>query len=248
MSGQNTSTAVMAARREPKDSLDDFPTPPWAGRALCEHVIGRVAKCSVWDPAANRGFLLRGLGDHFWRCLASDIAEYPGWVGPAATAAQWREDFLFARSPDHNLDWIVTNPPFRLAARFVRHALALRPRRGVAMFVRTAFLESETRWRLLFRDTPPDIFAQFAERVVLLKGRCLDPDVPVPVRSAKTGRIEMKKPSTATAYCWLVWLTDGLDAAASRRPVWIPPCRRRLARPGDYDPPPARPAGKATEG
>ena len=36
---QNISHAVMAQRHEAKDSLDDFPTPPWATRALLEHVL-----------------------------------------------------------------------------------------------------------------------------------------------------------------------------------------------------------------
>ena len=36
---QNTSHAVMAQRAELKNSLDDFPTPPWATRALVQHVI-----------------------------------------------------------------------------------------------------------------------------------------------------------------------------------------------------------------
>ena len=36
---QNTSHAVMAQRSEAKDSLDDFPTPPWATRALFEHIV-----------------------------------------------------------------------------------------------------------------------------------------------------------------------------------------------------------------
>lgn len=36
---QNTSSAVMAQRSEPHDSLDDFPTPPWATRALIKRVI-----------------------------------------------------------------------------------------------------------------------------------------------------------------------------------------------------------------
>ena len=39
---QNTSHAVMNQRREARDSLDDFPTPPWATRALCEHVIATM--------------------------------------------------------------------------------------------------------------------------------------------------------------------------------------------------------------
>ena len=37
---QNTSHAVMAQRTESPDSLDDFPTPPWATRAFVEHVLG----------------------------------------------------------------------------------------------------------------------------------------------------------------------------------------------------------------
>ena len=36
MKKQNTSHAVMAKRFEENDSLDDFPTPPWATRALFE--------------------------------------------------------------------------------------------------------------------------------------------------------------------------------------------------------------------
>jgi hypothetical protein len=51
---QNTSHAVMAQRNEAKDSLDDFPTPPWATRTLLEHVIqDREALCCIargfWD-------------------------------------------------------------------------------------------------------------------------------------------------------------------------------------------------------
>src|SRR6476620_5893339 len=38
MTGQNTSHAVMAQRYEAKDSLDDFPTPPWANRGLLDYV------------------------------------------------------------------------------------------------------------------------------------------------------------------------------------------------------------------
>ena len=52
MGKQNTSHAVMAQRFEAKDSLDDFPTPPWATRALLEHVI--VTKNA---PTIRRGSL-----------------------------------------------------------------------------------------------------------------------------------------------------------------------------------------------
>lgn len=39
------------------------------------------------------------------------------------------------------------------------------------------------------------------------------------------------KASTATSYCWLVWLRHG-DGDTRLR--WIAPCRKRLERAGDY--------------
>jgi hypothetical protein len=35
----NGARAIMAARQEPADSLDFFPTPPFATRALVEHAL-----------------------------------------------------------------------------------------------------------------------------------------------------------------------------------------------------------------
>ena len=57
---QNTSHAVMAQRNESRESLDDFPTPLWAIRALIEHVIhdkAALASMSCLEPACNRGFM-----------------------------------------------------------------------------------------------------------------------------------------------------------------------------------------------
>lgn len=203
---QNTSHAVMQQRHEAHDSLDDFPTPPWAGRALCEHVIGVREDATLWEPAVNRGFLLRGLADYFNLCATSDIHDYGL---PGTTIA----DFLFPGPlPFAAPDWVITNPPFRLAEQFARKGLDV-AREGVALLVRTAFLEGSKRYRDLFVAHPPLIVAQFVERVPMVKGRH-DP-----------------KASTATAYCWVVWVPD-------RRPgptefMWIPPCRKRLERETD---------------
>ena len=49
----------MAQRVEPADSLDDFPTPPWATRALLTHIINNenLSDLSCLEPACNRGFM-----------------------------------------------------------------------------------------------------------------------------------------------------------------------------------------------
>jgi hypothetical protein len=65
---QNTSYAVMAQRIEAQDSLDDFPTPPWATRALIEHVLGgkkRVKSQVCLEPACGSGHMAKVLSEYF---------------------------------------------------------------------------------------------------------------------------------------------------------------------------------------
>jgi hypothetical protein len=82
-------------------------------------------------------------------------------------------DFLTVPYPDNSYDWVITNPPFRLAQEFVLQAQRV-ARVGVAVLVRTAFVETVGRYEKMFRDQPPSVSAQFAERVPMVKGR-LDP-------------------------------------------------------------------------
>lgn len=198
---QNTSNAVMATRVEPADSLDDFPTPPWGTRALCEHVIhDRVGCASVLEPAVNRGHMIRPLEEYFSAVYASDIHDY-GYGFRV-------RDFL--EPVGSRCDWVITNPPFKLAEAFIARAL-VRAHIGIAMLVRAQFLESVGRYERLFSKNPPSIIAQFSERLPMVKGR-YDP-----------------KASTATAYCWLVWVQGETET----RYMWIPPCRKDLERETD---------------
>lgn len=214
---QNKSNAVMATRIEPNDSLDDFPTGPWTARALFEHVLPHRG-INIWEPAANRGFMVRGLKD-YGKVIGSDVYDY-GAGFPVM-------DFLWhgTHAAAGTVDFIITNPPFRLAEKFIAKALE-EATLGCAMFVRTVFVESEGRYERLFRSNPPTIIAFFSERVLVTKGRLLDPEIPI--LNTKTGKME--KPSTATSYSWLVWHKGAQPQPA----MWIPPCRAQLERPGDY--------------
>jgi hypothetical protein len=198
----------MAARRDPPNALDFFPTPPWATRTLCEHVLhGPLAALSVWEPAAGEGHMAEVLREYFGQVRASDVHDYGrGYevgsfigIGPDVAAS----------SP---ADWIVTNPPFNLACEFALRALSV-ARVGVALLVRSVWSEGIERWDRLFSPYPPALIAQFAERVPMVKGRH-DP-----------------KASSATAYAWFVW---DVAMAGDTRFVWIPPGQRTaLTRPSD---------------
>lgn len=204
---QNRSSAVMQQRVEARDSLDLFPTPPWATRALCEKIDfvtpQRLAVQTCWEPACGLGHMAHPLAEYFAEVRASDV--YPYGFGEV-------DDFLMP-GPVEPVDWIISNPPFRLAQDFIVRALGI-ARVGVAMLVRTSFLEGTGRHRDLFSRRPPTVIYQFAERVPMVKGR-VDP-----------------RATTATSYAWLTWTSA--DAGRRTRFDWIQPCRKRLERAEDY--------------
>jgi hypothetical protein len=191
-------TATSNMRVEPRKGLDDFPTPPWATRALMEMVS--LQDCSVWEPAAGRGIMADVLAEEAALVISSDISDY----GNAAVDRFHNFDFL--KSPiNYRVDWVVTNPPFNLAVPFTLKALSVATK-GVAMLARSNWIETVNRYDVLFKPHPPTFIMPFCERVPMVKG-CYDPGA-----------------GTATSYSWYVWhkpatLTD-------TRVRWIKPGRK----------------------
>ena len=228
MMPQNTSPAVMAQLHDRSDHLQDYPTPPWATRALCEMLVHNglsLSRKRVWEPAANRGFMVRPLAEYFETVFGSDVHDY-------GCGYQTRDFLLPYVDEVPRWDWVATNPPYRLGLDFALRALDVATD-GVALFMRTQWVEGEDRHRRLFGRRPPAAIWQFTERVPLLKGRCVRSGTRYDGLNAGGEPVE-KTASTATAYAWFVWLPReyrGQPTAFG----WIPPCRRELERPGDYD-------------
>lgn len=203
--------AVRASRKSPSASLDFLPTPPWGVRAFIEQRIGReaLADAVVLEPAAGAGDMARTLREYAPRVLMADIADYGvrGLDGQGVTLGSFL-DYV----PPEPVDWIFTNPPFNQGPAFIAHARAI-ARRGVAMVVRTAFVEGQDRYRTMFGPTPPDEVAVYSERLPLVVGRT-DPDI-----------------SSSTSYSWITWRADG-DGDTRLR--WIVPCRKEHERADDY--------------
>ncbi len=197
----------MAQRTEPKESFDNFPTPPWATRALIEHVVGKhtdLRNQTCLEPACGQGYMSLALKEYFGSVSSSDVADYH--YGKIS-------DFTSENYEENSYDWVITNPPFKLAEEFILKSLPI-ARKGVAILARTVFLESIGRFHRVFTPYPPAIFAQFSERVPMVKGR-LD-----------------QKASTATGYAWFVWLKQQEEGP---KLTWIPPCRKSLELQHDYD-------------
>ena len=198
-------TAVMAQRREPPDALDHFPTPLWSTRAPFRHVLPAIG-VGAMRFGAGGATALAAVITEFARgpVTASDIFAYGYGTAP--------HDFI-NDDPLTKPDWIITNPPFSIACEFTLRALEFASE-GVAMLVRTQWIEGVGRYEKLFRERPPTVYAPFVERVPMVKGRW-DPDA-----------------STATSYAWFVWCKSMVGEPS--RVFWIPPgCRTALTHPDD---------------
>jgi hypothetical protein len=149
-------TSVMAGRIEPPAALDFFPTPPWATRTLIHHVFPKLGIDienigMIWEPACGEGHMAAVLAEiSSAEVIATDIFDYGFGKAPV--------DFLNREPYVGSPDWIITNPPFKVALEFALRALDL-AHRGVALLVRTVWLEGGERYKRLFGSTPPTVFA-----------------------------------------------------------------------------------------
>ncbi len=224
------SSAVMAQRQvitaeeidaDPRADLDFMPTPPWGTRSALRYVlridaeIGQHLTC--WDPCCGEGHMTEPLKEVFGMVYASDV--YPHGYGEVGSFVG--DDGLglgdLAQCP-FKPDWIIANPPFKLAHSFAIRALE-EARRGVALLLRLQWLESEERYDLFSRFEPYCMGA-FSERLAMVKYRW-DP-----------------KAKSATAYAWFVWKCPTWRARGETPefPTIIIPygCKERLTKPSDY--------------
>ena len=219
----NTSTAVMQRRIAAPDSLDYFPTPPWATRALCEWLLRDQSEPldeqTCWEPGCGEMFMTRPLGEYFQAVRATDVRRYTPDHGIC--------NFLTVGRSWSPVDWVITNPPFRLAQEFIETGLNV-ARRGVAMLVRTSFIEGSARHSALFDRLPRAFHLQFVERVAMFRDRLIEKGRPDPFNLDDDG--QPRTASTATSYCWLVWRNGETDS----RLRWLSTPRAQLERPGDY--------------
>lgn len=119
---------------------DLYETPDQATLALLR--VERLPR-RLWEPAAGRGAMARHLLAAGHDMVMTDLCAYdralPGIVAPV--------DFLATAAAPTGVEAIVTNPPYKIADPFIRHALALVPL--VVVLLRLASLEGAKRADLI---------------------------------------------------------------------------------------------------
>jgi hypothetical protein len=167
---------VGSSRNNGEREKDDFyPTPPYVVEELLkrESFIG-----NIWECACGEGDISEVFKSDGFDVISTDLIN-----------RGYGEKLDFFKS-DLVADNIVTNPPYKLALDFVLKAKK-QSKKKIAMFLKTTWLESESRYNM-FQDTefPLKTVYQFSKRVTLYNGG---------VKVKNSGMI---------AYAWYVWDKD----------------------------------------
>lgn len=171
---------------------DLYETPPEATRTLL--TIEKVPH-RIWEPACGPGAIVRVLEDNGYDVVATDLLDYRDRSDALQNEA--RVDFLMeTRYFDRA---IVTNPPYKLANRFVRKAIADAP--YVAMLLRLAFLESLGRDDILSRLSRVHVFSR---------------RLPMMHRGGWAG----PRCTSSVAYAWFIWDRAHIGPTTVHRVDW----------------------------
>jgi hypothetical protein len=167
---------------------------------------------TVWEPCANRGYMVDVLKEYAGQVIASDAHDY-GAGFPLI-------DFLDGPIPtDYGAEVhaVITNPPFNKFTEFVeRWFNDMKDIQHLYLLARSSITEGRDRYERIYSGAmnPVHIF-QYVERVPMVQGR-LDANV-----------------STAMPYCWLHWDREKPKHQRTRF-AWIPPSKKDFNREEDW--------------
>lgn len=180
----------MESRKLAKGSLEYFPTPPWATRAVINELLINglyldLRSKRVRDPCAGGGHMAHALRDTFASVDVSDVADWG--INPEIRDFLEETPARLIEDGHQRPEWVFINPPFEQAVNFVHRAFEIATE-GVAMFCRLGWLSSQNRYDRIFGSMGPAYVCPFSERVALIEG-AWDPEA-----------------SSATDYAWYIWI------------------------------------------
>ena len=136
---------------------------------------------SVWECSCGAGHLAKRLEELGHSVVATDLV-YRGYG----------EQFDFLKAEYTTIPCILTNPPYKYATEFILKALEILPENGVcAMFLKTTFLEGQSRYEKIYKHNPPHFVFQFSRRVLCAKNADFE--------GMKRGG------GSAVSYAWFIW-------------------------------------------
>lgn len=119
---------------------DFYPTPPECTQVLLEflrayHLL--IPGETIWEPACGQNDMVKVMCEYGYNVIATDI--------------QGGVDFLTAELPE-GVDWIITNPPFKLAQDFIKRSVEMN--KPFALLLKSQYWHSAKRRQLFYEHQP----------------------------------------------------------------------------------------------
>lgn len=174
----NQQARIIGAQTETSEARaenDFYATDPIAIEQLMK--IEKLAY-DIWEPACGMGHLAEPLVKAGYHVTATDLVDRGYGNGGVDFLKQ--TGFIFCGD-------IITNPPYKLAEKFIRHGLEIIPEGyKLCLFMKLTFLEGKKRQEL-FKEYPP-------KRVWVSSSR---------INCATNGNFEGT--SSMMAQAWYIW-------------------------------------------
>lgn len=174
----NQQARIIGAQTETSEARaenDFYATDPIAIEGLMK--IEKLAY-DIWEPACGMGHLAEPLVKAGYHVTATDLIDRGYGNGGVDFLKQ--TGFIFCGD-------IITNPPYKLAEKFIRHGLEIIPEGyKLCLFMKLTFLEGKRRQEL-FKEYPP-------KRVWVSSSR---------INCATNGNFEGT--SSMMAQAWYIW-------------------------------------------
>ncbi len=167
------------SEKHARKGADFYPTPPECTQALLNAV---EVTGHVWEPACGDGAITAVLLRNRLSVTSTDLHD--------RGFGRHGVDFLHAALPA-DTRWIITNPPFDLAADFICRA---RSHQGVriAMLLKATYWHAKSRYNL-FCETGPSLVLPMTWR---------------PAMAPERGK------SATMDFCWTVWGPEPAETCA----------------------------------
>ena len=129
-------TKMVGANPEEKRSAVDFyPTPPEATEALLRF-LHLPKETVIWEPACGEMDMASAIQRAGYSVIATDLI--------------YGQNFL--TEPLHDCDWIITNPPFTIADKFIERCTE--HGKPFAMLLKSHYWHARKRYDLFTKVTP----------------------------------------------------------------------------------------------
>lgn len=166
-----------------RDPNDYYATEPKALELLLDE---ETFSNNVWECACGEGHLSQVLVDRGFNVRSTDLIDRGYGEGGI--------DFLWCQEPFDGD--IITNPPYKFALEFVKHALDLITEgHKAAFFLKIQFLEGKAR-RKFFDVCPP-------RKIYVSTGR---------LHCAINGNWDIGMRNNAASYAWFIWEKGNTEA------------------------------------